>query len=145
MDALKAYIGSACGISLKAANGKYLSRIYRHERHAIEAAKEVKDSCTCFEASVMNDKLVLKGDNGKYLGRVYRDAHYLEAVKDVPDVCCQFRVVPVGKGLIALQGDNGLYVSRILRERGKVSSVEVTKKAIDDECKFVLETGTGTQ
>ena len=88
----------------------------------------------------MNDKLVLKGDNGKYLGRVYRDAHYLEAVKDVPDVCCQFRVVPVGNGLIALQGDNGLYVSRVLR--GRVSSIEVTKGAVDDECKFMHGVGT---
>ena len=100
----------------------------------------MKDPFTRFEASAVDDKLVLKADNGKYLGRVYRDAHYLEAEKDVPDVCCQFRVVPVGKGLIALQGDNGLYVSRVLR--GNVSCIEVIKGAIDDECKFIPEDGS---
>ena len=100
----------------------------------------MKDPCTRFEVSALDGKLVLKGDNGKYLSRIYRDNQYLEAEKDVPDVCCQFRVVPVGKGLIALQGDNGLYVSRILR--GDVSSIEVIKGAIDDECKFRPEDGT---
>ena len=100
----------------------------------------MKDPCTRFEVSALDGKLVLKGDNGKYLSRIYRGNQYLEAEKDVPDVCCQFRVVPVGKGLIALQGDNGLYVSRILR--GKVSSIEVTKGAVDDECKFMHGVGT---
>ena len=58
-------------------------------------------------------------------------------------MCCQFWVVPVGKGLIALHGDNGLYVSSV--QRGDVSCIEVMKDSPDEECKFVLETGTGTQ
>ena len=125
MDAVKAYIGSDSGISLKATNGKYLSRIYRGDRHAIEAAKEVKDPYTRFEASVLDGKLVLKGDNGRYLSRIYRDAHYLEAEKEKVDVFCQFRVFSVGKGLIALQGDNGLFLSRI--RRFNANSIEVSK------------------
>ena len=141
MDALKAYIASDGGISLKATNGKYLSRIYyvHGGRHAIEAAKEVKDPFTRFTALVVDDKLVLKGDNGRYLSRIYRDAHYLEAEKEKIDICCQFRVHSVGPGLIALQGDNGCYVSMV--QRGNVSSIEVSKKEIDDECKFMVGIG----
>ena len=142
LQAVQAYIGSDSGVSLKATNGKYLSRINRWYRDAVEAAKDKKDPLTHFKASAMNGKLVLKADNGKYLSRIYRFyTHYLEAAKDEPDVFCQFRVVPAGNGLIALQGDNGLYVSRILR-CCNISSIEVSKDNIDEECMFMPEDGT---
>ena len=139
MNAVEAYIGSEYGMSLKAANGRYLSRIYRGERHAIEAAKEVKDPYTRFEASTLDGKLVLKGDNGRYLSRIYRDAQYLEAEKEKIDICCQFRVLSVGNGLIALQGDNGMFVSRV--RRYGTNSIEIWKECIDDDCVFMPGVG----
>lgn len=139
MDAVKAYIEGDWGMSLKAANGKYLSRIHRQLRNAVDAQKEVKDPYTRFEASEKDGKLVLKADNGKYLSRIQRDFQFVEAEKAEVDMFCQFRVISVGKGVIALQADNGLFVS--IMKRGEFSSIEVTKEGIDDDCKFTIDVG----
>ena len=122
-------------MSLKAANSRYLTRVNRSRRQAIDAARETRAPSTRFEASALDGKLVLKGDNGRYLSRIYRDNQYLEADKEKIDICCQFRVFSVGNGFIALQGDNDMFVSMI--QRGKHSSIEISKEGIDEDCKFM--------
>ena len=139
LNAVEAYIGSEYGMSLKAANGRYLTHVYRSRRQAIDAARETRAPSTRFEASALDGKLVLKGDNGRYLGRIYRDNQYLEADKEKVDICSQFRVFLVGNGLIALQGDNDMFVSMI--QRGKHSSIEISKEGIDEDCKFMPGVG----
>ena len=142
MDIIKPYIEYSGGISLKAANDKFLSLTTRGDRSAIEAHTEVKDRYTRFQASVCDEKLVLKAENRRYLSRIESQGiQYLEAEKEEVDIACKFRVYEVDKESreIALQADNDLFVSLVTRD--DVPSIEVVKGGIDNYSKFVPEVG----
>ena len=103
-------------VSLKADNGKYLSRIYYYtynEQNNIEAAKSTKDLATKFLAKRYSDgKLILLADNGKYLSRIHRGGiDYIEAAKSSPDVHSRFQVYNQPDGTVVMKADNGKYLS----------------------------------
>lgn len=69
-------------IYLKAADGRYLTRMHRGGIDYIEAAKYHRDVFCKFEIYEVDGKIVFKADNGKFLSRVYRDGeHNIEAEK----------------------------------------------------------------
>jgi len=56
-------------VYLKAADGKYLSRIYRRGVNNIEAAKSYPDVFCKFRVFEADGKVVFKADNGRFLSR----------------------------------------------------------------------------
>ena len=102
-------------VTLKADNGKYLSRINRGGVNYIEAAKASPDVYCEFKAiRVDENSYAFVGDNGKYLSRVYRyGISAIEAAKSEIDVYSRFEVSLLASDLVTLKADNGLYLSRI--------------------------------
>ncbi|WP_130734642.1 hypothetical protein [Flavobacterium sp. J27] len=138
-------------ITLKADNGKYLSRVeYVGVKQAIEATKDSVDIYCKFEVLVHKDlKISLKADNKAWLSRITRgsDEEPIEAIKmDSSDITTQFKVMQLsntnGEFFIALQADNFRWISRIDRqtERGK-QTIEAArvKTGIDVHCMFKIE------
>ncbi|MEY3867146.1 MAG: hypothetical protein RLZZ338_1037 [Cyanobacteriota bacterium] len=125
-------------ISLKADNGKYLSRINRGSVDPIEAAKSVVDPYSKFVVTVLADgKIALKADNGKYLSRINRGSiDAIEAAKDSIDPYSQFTFTVLADGKIVLKADNDKYLSRI--NRGSIDSIEAAKNPSDVYCQFVV-------
>jgi hypothetical protein len=123
-------------ITLKADNGKYLSRIYRRGQDNCEASKSPADTFCEFQVEVLPDHFIaLKGDNGKYLSRIRRGPiDFAEFAKEQIDPFCKFRYYHLGDNKIGLKGDNGMFLSRIYRD-GQ-DNIEVAKTTLDDYSRF---------
>jgi len=133
-------------ITLKADNGKYLSRIYytHTSQNNLEAIKDKIDEFCTFQVIELPDHCIaLKGDNGKYLSRIARSdsrggyIQYAEFEKDTMDQYCIFRYVNLGGNEIAFKGDTGLFLSRVTRNGRE--NIEVAKSKIDVYSKFTVE------
>ena len=144
MEILQNYLDSPRGVSLRADNNKYLSRINYTSSGGvdrIEAAKSTKDPFTTFLITKTTDgkRIMLKADNGKYWSLILRGSiYFVEAAKTTPDVFCEFEPFDVD-GKLVLRGQNMLFVSRI--NRSGVDNIESAKTGIDTYCRFVLEDG----
>lgn len=141
MDLLEPYIDAPEGMSLKADNNKYLSRIERNGRQRIEAAKDVKDPYTKFLVKKSSDgkRILLQADNNTFCSLILRDVYYLEAAKQTPDEWCEFEAFTTDDGKLVLKALNNLFISRIYRDN--VNSIEAAKEGIDVFCKFTPSIG----
>lgn len=125
-------------ITLKADNGKYLSRIHRGGQDNCEASKSPADTFCEFQVEVLPDHFIaLKGDNGKYLSRIRRGTiDFAEFAKEQIDPFCRFRYYHLGDNKVGLKGDNGMFLSRI--HRNGQDNIEAAKATLDDYSRFVV-------
>ena len=125
-------------ITLRADNGKYLSRIWRGGVNYIEAAKTSPDVFCEFKAiRVDGNTFAFVGDNGRHLSRIYRGGiNGIESEKKEIDIYSQFEVSLLDGDLVTLKADNGLYLSRI--NRGYRDPVEAAKSSADVYSQFTI-------
>ena len=78
---------------LEAADGKYLSRVYRNGVNHIEAAKTTPDDACKFRVHQNGFTVSYQADNGLYLSRIYRNGrNNIEAAKKEVDVYSKFTI-----------------------------------------------------
>lgn len=127
-------------ITLKADNGKYLSRM--GDRRC-EPSKSEPDRFCVFQVEVIDEaiadrSIALKGDNGRYLSRWGGNGGtpYAYFAKDQIDPFCVFRYYSLPDNKIALKGDNNWFLSRFTK--GGHDIIVVGKGDIDKFCKFTV-------